>query len=115
LSLEKTEQALQRPPRLISADKGYDWREFDRWLRQVNKLLGAGPDGDAINLFSGHLDNQVALTANSYISTAGNTSVAGSTISVDDAMSMALSIVQGAGERSTKDPDDILTLYWAGV
>jgi hypothetical protein len=35
----------KNPPRLISAEKGYDWREFDRWLRNANYTLEAAQSG----------------------------------------------------------------------
>jgi len=70
-------QAMPRPPRrvnpvtindangkvLATIDIGYDWREFDRYLQRLHALLGLFPDGDkGINLFTGHLDNQTAIS-----------------------------------------------------
>lgn len=51
-------QALRKPPRLSNDGTGYDWREFDRWMRQVHLLLGAFIDGQkTVNLFTGHTTN----------------------------------------------------------
>jgi hypothetical protein len=51
-------QALKRPPKLRGDGTGYDWRELDRWFRQLHLLLGAFVDGSqTINLFTGHISN----------------------------------------------------------
>jgi hypothetical protein len=47
-------QALRKPPRLKNDGTGYDWRELDRWFRQLSLLLGAYMDGQkTVNLFTG--------------------------------------------------------------
>jgi hypothetical protein len=47
-------QALRKPPRLKNDGTGYDWRELDRWFRQISLLLGAYIDGQkTVNLFTG--------------------------------------------------------------
>jgi hypothetical protein len=77
-------------PRLKTDGSGYEWREFDRWLQTVQRLLGAYSDGDkAVNLFTGHHDNQVLIGSIGLIST--------------------ISTVETSGN------EDYLTLYWVGV
>jgi hypothetical protein len=59
-----SDQALRKPPRLSSAEKGYDWREFDKWLQQVYQLLGAFQDGQkAVNLFTGKINSDTDIDA----------------------------------------------------
>jgi hypothetical protein len=131
---KETEQALARPPRLKQDGSGYDWREFDRWLQQIQKLLGAYADGQkAINLFSGHLDNQSAINVTTVptgmISTAMGLAgpdnsfllgmipnAAGQSSRKDDTLSEVMAMLSGIPETSSRSGnDDILTLYWAGV
>lgn len=40
LTAEEIQQLLPKPPRLLSSESGYDWREFDRWLQRLYLLLG---------------------------------------------------------------------------
>jgi hypothetical protein len=50
-------QTLRKPPRLKNDGTGYDWRELDRWFRQLSLLLGAYWDGQkTVNLFTGLMD-----------------------------------------------------------
>jgi hypothetical protein len=91
-NIQKTDQALPKVPRVKSDGSGYDWREFDRWIQTIQRLLGAFADGQkAVNLFTGHMDNQTAIHV----------------------------LTSGVGSVSTKNPTnddtDFLTLYWVGV
>jgi hypothetical protein len=106
LTPDELKQALPKPPRLMG-EKGYDWREFDRYLQRLHALLGAFADGQAgVNLFTGHLDNQTLLGVIGSISTA--------TQSFDG--SYLMGIIPNQANISTKEQtDDILTLYWVGV
>lgn len=57
-------QALKRPPKLKNDGTGYDWRELDRWMRQLHLLLGAFVDGQqTVNLFTGHATGQAGINA----------------------------------------------------
>lgn len=50
-------ETLRKPPRLKNDGTGYDWRELDRWFRQLSLLLGAYWDGQkTVNLFTGVMD-----------------------------------------------------------
>jgi hypothetical protein len=50
-------ETLRKPPRLKNDGTGYDWRELDRWFRQLSLLLGAYWDGQkTVNLFTGLMD-----------------------------------------------------------
>jgi hypothetical protein len=89
-NLQHLNEALPKAPRLISQEAGYDWREFDRWILQIQRLLGAYKDGQkSVNLFTGHEDNQTLLAVAPSFSTTTGSSVVSN--------------------------DDYLTLYWAGV
>lgn len=129
--LIKSNQALPRVPKLKSDQSGYDWREFDRWLQQIYRLLSASLSSpNAINLFTGFQDNQTKLNTDNAI---GMISTAESSISNNDYL---LAMIPSASDKSTKSEsnnnyllglipnsitsssqpnDDFLTLYWVGV
>ena len=127
--LNHLNEALPKVPRLKNDGSGYDWREFDRWVRQIQLLLGAYSDGDkTVNLFTGHGDNQALISAIGSISTATNTfdgsyllgiiptqrdiSTKEATTEIEQAMAMIpASMTSGTHNES----NDILTLYWVGV
>jgi hypothetical protein len=107
---EDLNKALPRTPRLISIETGYDWREFDRWLQQIQKLLGSYEEGiNNINLFTGHIDNRALISSIGMISTA-------TTKKEDVSASDMTTLMPSAPSVSTRGiTDDIMTLYWIGV
>jgi hypothetical protein len=114
-TIQNLKEALNRPPRVKGDGTGFDWRELDRWLQKVYQLLGTFKDQeDAINLFTGHLDNQTLLNMTEANASSVSTMTGATVIVIDD--TVLLGMAPNQQTISTKDVhDDILTLYWAGV
>jgi hypothetical protein len=59
------DQLLPKPPRLLSVEAGYDWRDVDRWFQKIWRLLGPGVDSSAYNI-PNVLETNISITYHTY-------------------------------------------------
>lgn len=90
------QQFLPKPPKVDLA-KGYNWREFDRYLQQLHAMLGLKVGVDSFNVWDAmDMDMALAATDNS---------------SINSGDSPEMMLTNSSTTRNDTDIDDLMTVF----
>ena len=125
MTIPISSQLLPRPPRVKEGGIGYDPKELDRWFLRIHALIGVPPPTKnplnkpfnipsaigGITTGGASLDDRVSELEDTTLHTYSD-----DVVSTQEHEELSLwPILSKAQDSTSKENQDILTLYWAGV